>query len=70
MTSGATPISLPILVGCQLVGPMAGNAGASALYSRFPMLNYCFCGVDDCSIHVKEEAIKGDLLRRQRVVWE
>lgn len=26
MTSGATPISLPILVGCQLVGPMAGDA--------------------------------------------
>lgn len=39
------------------------------MYSRLPVLDYCFRGVDNGTIHVEEEAIKGKLLRGQAIVW-
>ena len=35
---------------------------------RVPMLDYCVCRVNDGAVHVEEQAVEGDPLRRRRKV--
>lgn len=66
ITSGATPISLPILR--RVSHPVLCIVHA-CMYSRFPMLDHCFRGVNNGAIHVEQEPIKGEFLWRLDVLW-
>jgi hypothetical protein len=69
MTSGATPISLPMLhrVSRRVVHALY-VLYCTVGYSRLPVLDYCIRRVDDGTIHIEEETVKGELLRRQGIV--
>lgn len=66
ITAASTPISLPILR--EFVGQEA-HLFSYGVDLRFPVLDHRFGGVDDGAVHVEEEAIEGELLRREVVLW-
>lgn len=67
ITSGSTPISLPILR--EFVSQEALPFFKYRVDLRFPVLDHRFGGVDDGAVHVEEEPIEGELLRGEGVLW-